>query len=240
MSITSPHHRRRRAKNNAAAAFTLVELLAVIAIVGILMAVVLGIAPGISNARNEAAAKSHMGSIQTALEEFHQSYKEYPPHDGAATDAEGWQKTLYATLTGLKVLKFEDDKYRLATYEEAATSTGKTAVQRSFIRESAVGTQPGRGGEEIPEEQRYFVDPWGNPYGYRYNILENGAFGKQWRRPGYLLVCAGIRFRDHDAQSQPSNEDYFSGAMETTGQVPDEYFKDEYRRDNLTNWKPVN
>jgi len=217
--------------------FTLVELLTVIAIIGILMALVLAIGPGVANLRNRSVAEAQMGNLKTALASFHTDFGEYPVHDGGASDAEGWQRNLYALLTGLKVLRFQDDTWRIVTFEEAAAAAGKTAQRRSYLQESNMKVYRGKNDNETTEENFYFIDPWGNPYAYRYNVIEGGKLGTQWKNPDYLLVCAGANFRDHDGTDQPSNEDYFSGGMDSTGRIPDDYFKDTYRKDNLTSWK---
>lgn len=219
-------------RNRHRHAFTLVEILCVIALIGILSAIVLSITGGVYASRNAARARGEIQMIGVAIESFKRSYGEYPLHNGGSNDDEGWRRSLYACLSGLKVLKVKENQIQLINYESASDDPSKTPVRRAFLSDAQINTNRNAKGEAPNENERYYVDPWENPYGYRYSTLSGGAVGKQWERPGYLLVCAGVKYQEPIAST-----DYFVGAMEITGTVPEDYFDDEYRADNITNWR---
>jgi prepilin-type N-terminal cleavage/methylation domain-containing protein len=215
----------------AARAFTLVEILAVIAIIALLSALVLAISPGVDAKKKSAVSSASIRSMGSILENFKTTFGEYPLHDGASGDDEGWQRTLYACVTGLKILKLEDNKLRLLRYDEVSSADGKIPQRRPFASEKIFEVNQVNGVVPANEDARFFVDGWSNPLAYRYNVISSGALGTQWERPDFLLISAGSKFRE-----PIQSNDFFSGSMESTGKVPDQYSDDPYRADNITNW----
>ncbi len=61
------------------AAFTLIEMLVVIGIVGILAALVLGVGPVVTKAKARSKAKAELGKLVTLIESYHAKVKQYPP-----------------------------------------------------------------------------------------------------------------------------------------------------------------
>lgn len=61
-----------------ASAFTLIELLTVIAIIGILASIVIGVGRRASESGREARAKVELAAISTALESYKRQYGDYP------------------------------------------------------------------------------------------------------------------------------------------------------------------
>lgn len=61
------------------AAFTLVELLVVIAVVATLTAITLGIASGVRTRAGIDRARGELAVLCTALENYHRIYRDYPP-----------------------------------------------------------------------------------------------------------------------------------------------------------------
>ncbi|MDR0535340.1 MAG: type II secretion system GspH family protein [Puniceicoccales bacterium] len=212
-------------------AFTLIEILAVIAIVAILSAAVLAIAPAVVEGQNRATTRGYIDSLASACEQFRNSnaFREYPTHEGEASDDEQWRLNFHACLTGLKVLHADNDKLRLASISEVTDTSGNPLQRRSFIAESAFKFNR-VAGAIAEENQRYFVDSWENPIAYRYNVITGGEMGKAWLAPKYLIVSAGAKFQDPITPS-----DYFASGMQTSGQVPEDY-ADTYRADNIVSW----
>lgn len=70
--------------------FTLIELLTVILIMGLLMAMILGVA-AIANRKNlEAKAKADLETIRTALTDYQMDVGEYPGEAAWTNDLEGY------------------------------------------------------------------------------------------------------------------------------------------------------
>ncbi len=60
-------------------AFTLIEMLVVIAIIGILAALVVGVLPGMSAKKTKSAVLAQMAAIETAINTYKQKQGFYPP-----------------------------------------------------------------------------------------------------------------------------------------------------------------
>ena len=63
--------------------FTLIELMAVIAIIGLLAGIILGISGYVSRKGDMAKAQGDMEKLKVALEEYKVNYGRYWPQDGA-------------------------------------------------------------------------------------------------------------------------------------------------------------
>jgi prepilin-type N-terminal cleavage/methylation domain-containing protein len=219
-------------KSSVTRGFTLVELMAVIAIIAILTATVFLLAPGVSNSQKFAVTRGYIGTLGASAEQYRNVFREYPTYEGDSGDDEGWRLAFYANLSGLKVLKFEDNKVRLVPYAEVVDSNNRPPARRSFIAESTLKFNAPIGTATPDENQRYFVDGWENPIAYRYRTITGGELGKSWESPRFLLVSAGAKYHD----PEPTTADYFTGDMESSGRIPNEY-ADNYRADNVVNWK---
>ncbi|MDR2981309.1 MAG: prepilin-type N-terminal cleavage/methylation domain-containing protein [Puniceicoccales bacterium] len=217
----------RKNKLRFRGAFTLIELLTVIAIIGILAAAFFAIGKGVVAAQNTGRARGDITTMKQALEAFKKSYSEYPMISGGSSDSKAWQQALHDCLTGTKVLKRKDNQIQLLDYQSARNDTSKTAQKKSFLSEANIAV-------DDPNNQTtaVFVDPWSNPYEYRYATISGGSVSTQWERPDYLLICAGAEYNE-----PTTTADYFMGSMESDGKVPSNYFDDKYRADNITNWK---
>jgi prepilin-type N-terminal cleavage/methylation domain-containing protein len=99
---------RLRNDRPAAAAFTLVELLAVIAILGILAAILVPVTSSARVAANKAKVRAQFGQWGTAVEAFRQEYGYYPIFDttnkvnGAATTTASGLHRFHDVLVGAR------------------------------------------------------------------------------------------------------------------------------------------
>jgi hypothetical protein len=204
----------------------------VIAILGILFSLVFAIGKGVDDSQRSARTRGEVEFMKSALESFKGTYGEYPPHDGGATDKEGWQRTLYACLSGLKVYEKQGETRRLVKYDQAIGTSGKIAVRRAFASEANISVGQSSGSAAATsEDNSFFVDAWDNPYAYRYNTIAGGTLGTEWVRPNFLLLSAGAKFHE-----PLTDDDFFVNGMDGTGTIPDTYSNDKYRADNITSW----
>lgn len=209
--------------------FTLVELLAVIAIIALLAGMVFGLSGFVQARKFETRARADIALMRAKLEEFKSRYGEYPMAD--SNSAEEWQKALFDALTGKRGYRRELDeetgrtKYTWERYDDVSK-------RRPLVTESEITTDSVAAG--TTSTPRFFVDPWGNPYQYRYGQLSNGRPSKSWDNPSYLLISAGAKYKEPFAP----DAECFTGTMDTTGIVPPTYFEDSTgrRNDNLTNF----
>ena len=216
--------------------FTFIELMTVMAIIAILAAMTFGIAGYVGTARRTARAQGDINLMVTKLEEFKTRFGEYPmPESNSEQDTE---RALFNALTGRWYYKNVNG----VRMWEKKLETGSPELRRPFLESGLIGTDVNP--DDNITAPTKFVDPWGNAYRYRYGRI-NVATGKAestWDRPSFLLISAGAKFNSSAPESEKGsvpNTDFFGGSEDTTGVVDaDKYFDDEYRRDNLTNFKP--
>lgn len=222
-----------RNNNCPRSAFTLIELLVVIAIIGMLAGLIFSIAKGVNTTRNKSVTRGCISSMTTSLEAFKNTYHDYPMLTDGASDSESWQRAMHDALTGLKVLRKIDGQLRFIDFESAVTDKSKTPQRLSFVSGAGLREITPSGGVPNSETEAIFADAWDNPIEYRYNVISSNKPGLLWTNPTFLLISASGNFNGE----KPVSADYFAGSMETTGDIPDDYFDDKYRSDNITNWK---
>ena len=120
--------------------FTLIEILAVIAIIGILAAIIVPVAGGAKEAAQKRRAAAEMQSIKVAVMQFHDDHR-YMPWPTAAGEA-----------------KVGDDQWTTGEDDQEKVLemlTGDNAMKKLYL--------------QVPEKSKaagrlVFNDPWGQPY----------------------------------------------------------------------------
>ena len=129
-------------KNSSYDAFTLVELLAVITIIGILAGLTLGAAGAVRRHGATSTAKAEVAALQAACERYYADNNAYPigSADPTKTNTPAGGTALFTNLLG-----------------SAALTTAPTSKRYFEPKPSMVyaNTTPS-----------YFIDPWGYAYGY--------------------------------------------------------------------------
>lgn len=170
-------------------AFTIVELLVVLAVIVVLAGITFGTATGVQTARMKATARAEIMLISQSLEDFRSNHGDYPitaePEDNAIT--------LSKALLGWKVfqgqpLKFVDRSPRSKIKVEAFIDPSKIIYEGDLSEDM----------KRKPVNVR-FMDPWGQPYVYAYKD------SKEWDNFSFVLYSKGP---DGLSEALPANGVY--------------------------------
>lgn len=164
-------------------AFTLLELLAVIAVIALLTGIVIGVGRRASDAGKVARAKAELAVISAALESYKRQYGDYP-------QAGGINFALPDTALG-------DGHSNVRLYNALLGHYGPRINQlnppgRAFIELARFSTDTAQAGMATAlstgPELNALLDPWGNRYMYYYR---GNAGGSTWQNPSYVLYSVG-------------------------------------------------
>jgi prepilin-type N-terminal cleavage/methylation domain-containing protein len=150
--------------NSARAAFTLLELLAVIAIIGVLAGIVIGVGRRATEAGKMARAKAELATLSAALETYKRTYGDYPQVDDEAK--------LLQALIGR----------RGPTSDTVINGRALVETSRFVVARPATPTVPA---DPFTDASAALFDPWGQPYVYAYKTTA------PWNNSSYLLYSIG-------------------------------------------------
>jgi prepilin-type N-terminal cleavage/methylation domain-containing protein len=164
-------------------AFTLIELLTVIAIIGVLAAISFPVMKGMQERAAVSKARTELSAISAALESYKRQYGDYPqtgpftdavpPSAASASNTPGY---LFNALAG----KLGPKRSPIA---------GKSFLdlaQFTWMNEASVGMPALTGTINVDNA---LLDPWGRPYIYAYR--DNGASAAPWLNSSFVLLSAG-------------------------------------------------
>lgn len=157
----------------AAKAFTLIELLTVIAIVGILAAITFGIANSVREQSAISQARTELATLSLALENYKRQYGDYPqPANGTwagmSTGTAGNQTKLLQALIGKRG-------------PLGAPISGKGFIETAKFSLSSTADPA----DPANQDSVKLIDPWGRDYYYFYKESSS------WTTPGFILMSAG-------------------------------------------------
>lgn len=166
-------------------AFTLIELLAVIAIIGILCALTFGAIRGVQQRAAISQAKAELAVLAQALEAYKQQYGDYPASAGTNNPT---ATSLTLTTSDGPAILFNALVGNIGPSGSAISGGGHVFVEASkfSLLSSTAGTVPtaSTGGTPLVNG---FVDPWGNLYLYYYKT-------SNWKSPSYVLLSVGPNY----------------------------------------------
>ncbi len=239
-------------RTRRAAAFTLVELLAVMAILLVLSGISFGLVRGVKNRAKIQQARSELAILVTALEDYRRFYGDYPQTGPSAATSQ--RVTLSATgvsagpgantaqavllnsligaygptgaLGGRLNGPMLVDVARL-TLEVPFSTTGAVTTNNPVTFAVATGTPPAKA-----IQNNSFLDPWGNRYLYFYKRataalppgLPSRPTANPWTPPTYVLYSCGP---DGASTTLPGATGVFSGTTQTTGDNADNIYADK-------------
>lgn len=187
-------------------AFTLIELLTVIAIIGVLAGITFGAASAISRKAKVDKAKVEMATIAQALEAYKQAYGDYPyistndknPKALAKPTVPDPDDRAYQFLRALlgrldpKGNAFKNtsnaEKYRKATLDSTRFALERTATSDAPSSWEILPEFVASNSSNDKDFANALVDPWGNRYVYLYK--EKSAVN-DWKQPSFVLMSAG-------------------------------------------------
>jgi prepilin-type N-terminal cleavage/methylation domain-containing protein len=165
-------------------AFTLIELLTVIAIIGILAAITLSVSKGVRTRALQSRTKAELAVISQALEAYKRQYGDYP-QTGAKTDAKPDSSPDIGNIT--------DTYSQTAVFNALAGKLGPklTALNgKAFLELSrfSLETTALPNPTNTTAVDNALLDPWGRRYIYVYKSVSAPA---TWKADSYVLFSAG-------------------------------------------------
>ncbi|EIP99892.1 prepilin-type N-terminal cleavage/methylation domain-containing protein [Opitutaceae bacterium TAV1] len=167
-------------------AFTLIELLTVIAIIGILAGITFGITKGVNERAAINQARAELAALATALESYKRQYGDYPWTPGSVTTDTNTGSSVKNETDGPGIL------FNALTGKRGPKpSSGRTAVEingRAYVDLSKF-TLADEDALPDPDNTNQvanaFLDPWGRRYLYFYKVATS------WKPAGYILLSSG-------------------------------------------------
>lgn len=158
-----------------AAGFSIIELLVVLAVIGILSAISFGMVRVVSERTRTNRAITQMTAITQGLEQFKNQYGDYPFIRQHTAGAEARGQDLYRALSG-----------QTGPLGHFFPRQGRAFINPDQFFLANTGTvSPDR----IIEDQNTFLeDPWGRPYEYFYKTENNPD---NWENPQFVLFSRG-------------------------------------------------
>ena len=170
------------------AAFTLIELLAVITIIVILAAVVVGSMGYVSEKQASEKAKVQIALISKALEDYKLDNGAYP---ATSNTADGTKQSS---------ILFEALYYDAA--KEGATPTGEYKI---YLAELDPATNKQGWTSGTASSSTKILDPWGNEYRYRSAYGDAGAGGNASKNDNTLNPDFDLWSGGKDGKSSPAS-----------------------------------
>ena len=201
-------------------AFTLIELLTVIAIIGILAAMLLPVLVKVKEKAKAAKAKTEMSALVTAIEAYDQDYGRFPM-SGADQAAAGTNdftcgmvsgfgpgrngnNTGYTSTNNNEVIAILMD---LQTYPNSVNTVNlnhvKNPKQTKYLNATMTAdpTLPGVGPDGV------YRDPWGNPY----VITMNTSYNEQGTSDFLYSLHLVSEIPDNPSGTNPTHQKGYNG-----------------------------
>jgi prepilin-type N-terminal cleavage/methylation domain-containing protein len=144
------------------AAFTLIELLAVITIIGILAGLTLGAAGAVRRHGATSTAKAEVAALQAACDRYYADNNSYPTSINSMPDP---SSSFSASATN-----YTDTGKVLFTNLVGSTTLTNAPTSKRYFEPKPAMVETNKGAPN------YFKDPWGNAYGYNCSTNNDGTF----------------------------------------------------------------
>ena len=162
--------------------FTLMELMAVLVIIGILFGIIFTGASYLFSAQEDKKAKAEVESIALALKQFHSDHGDYPIASGSVSE-EQRGKILFMSLSGW--LDVSGDEIEKDLRGKSFLPSDSYALGKADGNDIENVTLTGDQllGDIGKDEEIFLIDPWSTAYVYEYPRSDGHT--------GYLLYSKG-------------------------------------------------
>ena len=220
-----PHARPHRRSH----AFTLLELLTVVAILALLAAISFGIIRSTKQRANTARAKAELALLVQALEDYKRHYGDYPQTGPSAANSQRvtgtvgpGANTAQARLFNALIGVYGPSNFNTRLNGPVLVDITKLAVEVALNNATfavAAGSPPAK-----QAVNNAFLDPWGNRYLYFYKVATAPGRPAVWTAPSFVLYSTGP---DGASTTLPNPAGVFSGTTQTTGDNADNLYSDK-------------
>ncbi len=172
--------------NKIRSAFTLIEVLIVVSIIGLLVTITTPLIGHVFKSQGKARAKADMAVIATATEEFASAYGTYPRFSASNSEIDAGIGLLNC-LIGKTYYIVEQGEIRLTSHDSGST---KAFVDISKLK---IAKAEDLDDSEVNPEDKdiLFCDPWRQPYVYVFDTSDVVGSRGVWKRRGFILLSKG-------------------------------------------------
>lgn len=182
MNTNLPHTTQKRG------AFTLIEVLIVIAIIALLAAVTTKVSDSVSQSQDRAKAVTDIAALSTALETFRGMYNDYP-RINAKSNGVTAMRDFYKCILGKTFMRLQGDQISLVDIQ--GSRDYKPLLDMAILRVGDPQNPEEGGAVNYDSPKVCILDPWGRPYQYYYDSsLVAGSQG-QWESSAFILMTVG-------------------------------------------------
>ena len=225
----------RRAARRAPA-FTLIELLIVIAVIAILTALTLGLVRGAKQRAAVAKTKAELSHLAQALEAYRRLYGDYPqtgvaahatPTVSAVVGPTTAEALLFNALTGV----FGPSRFSAADRRNGPILVDLVRLTPEVAIVSATFGVPLGSPPQKSIVANSFLDPWGRRYQYYYRVASpvapNGTVSipNTWQAGSFVLYSVGPDGLEATTPNRLTG--IYNGTTQTTGTNADNIYADK-------------
>ncbi len=223
-------------RDRCASAFTLIELLTVMAIIAVLSAMTLGLVAAAKQRASIARAKSELAHFAQALEEYRRHYGDYPqtgsaqhatPVIAATIGTTQAEALLFNALTGV----FGPSRFTSADRLNGPVLVDVAKLSVEAVLVAATFAVPSGAPPQKNTVANSFLDPWGRRYQYYYRAAApvspagTTTVANAWLAAGYILYSLGPDGLEAVTPNRATG--LYSGTTQTTGTNADNIYADK-------------
>ncbi len=220
-----PHPRPHRRSH----AFTLLELLTVVAILAVLASISFGVIRSTKQRAHTARAKAELALLVQALEDYKRHYGDYPQTGPSAANSQRvagtvgpGANTAQARLFNALIGVYGPSNFNTRLNGPVFVNITKFAVEVPLNNATFAVVSGSPPAKQVVNNA--FLDPWGNRYLYSYKVATAPGRPAVWTAPSFVLYSTGP---DGASTTLPNPAGVFSGTTQTTGDNADNLYSDK-------------